>query len=417
MQPAGTAAEGLSSFETFRRFVEELATTEGRLVVSAVVLLVTLVIAALVAPFLIRRFAEAVTRRLPSGRTRTTVEFVSGYVPTTFSGLLVRTVQIAILVLAVVALLVVWGLVDLAITILRLLGVSLPLVARVATTLALLLVAYIAADLLEDAVEQFSDETNRITDHQKEIILRIGHVGVLAFLLTGTLTLWGVNLSGLLVGAGFLGIVLGLAARQTLGSILAGFVLMFSRPFTIGDWIQVGENEGIVTNITIVNTHMRNFDGEYIVIPNDTVGNKPITNRSREGHLRIRLEVGIDYDTDPDHAADVALDAIEETKTVSETPAPQVLSRSFGDSSVVLELRFWIDRPTPPRRWRAIDEVVRAVKDAFGREGIKIPFPQRELSGRAETDGFRVRGPAAEVGTRGDHDARDGEGATPSRED
>lgn len=75
---------------------------------------------------------------------------------------------------------------------------------------------------------------------------------------------------------------------------------------------------------------------------------------------------------------------------VMSQPAPQVVPVRFDDSAVILELRFWIDRPNPQRKWRAIQAVIHTVKQAFNREDIKIPFPQREFSGRAETAGFRV---------------------------
>jgi len=162
---------------------------------------------------------------------------------------------------------------------------------------------------------------------------------------------------------------------------------MFSRPFTIGDWVEIDEDEGIITEITIMNTRMRNFDGETIIMPNDRVSNSAITNRSEQGHLRIRIEVGIDYETDPDHAEEVALEAMEEVESIARSPPPQVVPTRFGDSAVVLEVRFWIDRPTPPRRWRATREVIHAVKERFEAEGITIPFPQRTLSNRPKTEG------------------------------
>jgi small-conductance mechanosensitive channel len=151
-----------------------------------------------------------------------------------------------------------------------------------------------------------------------------------------------------------------------------------------------------VTDITITNTRLRNFDGESIVIPNDMANNRAVTNRSEQGHLRIRVEVGIDYETDPEHAETVALDAIERIDSVADSPPPDVVPTRFGDSAVVLELRFWIDRPSPPRRWRGTREVIHAVKRRFGEEDIEIPFPQRELSSRDHHSGFRV--PDAESG-------------------
>ncbi len=373
-----------------RTLLEELTSTRGRLAVSVGIFVVAVVIAAIIAPRLVRRLARATHRRVPPGRATTAVDTVGEYIPTTLGGLVLRTLQIAILLVAGVSLLVVWGLIDLAVEVLTLLGLSVPLLVGIVTTLAVVLVAYIASDVFHDSVDRFATDSEQVTEHQKEIVLRVGDLSIIAIVIATTLTVWGVDLSGLLVGAGFLGIVVGLAARQTLGSLIAGFVLMFSRPFTIGDWVDVGGKEGIVTEITIFNTRLENFDGETIVIPNDNVSNEPIVNRSERGHYRIRLDVGIDYAADPDHAIDVAQEVIADQKAVADSPPPRIVPKNFGDSAVVLEMRFWIDRPTPPRKWRAIDAVVRGVKTAFDEEDIKIPYPQRELSGRAETGGFRV---------------------------
>jgi len=207
-------------------------------------------------------------------------------------------------------------------------------------------------------------------------------------------TIWGVDIGSLLVGAGFLGVVIGLAARQTLGSLLAGFVLMFSRPFEIGDWVEIGDKEGIVTKITIMNTIMRNFDGEHVVIPNDNVANKAITNRSRDGKLRIHLEVGVDYDDDPERAKAVAREAVEGVDMVENNPKPQVFPVAFGGSAVTLDIRFWIAPPTPQRRWHATAGVVESVKARFATESISIPFPQRTVSSRDVSEPETVTQPA-----------------------
>jgi small-conductance mechanosensitive channel len=393
------AVVGQVSVEELRTFLEGLTTTEGRLVVSAVVLVVTVLGAALLVPFLIRKLSATIRNRLLPNRAVSAVDVFTDYTPTAGGGILLRSIQLTLFLFGLLALLVVWGLVDVVVTVVQFVDVSFDFVIQLLVTFGLLLVAYVAIRLLTDVVEQFSDGADRVTDHQQEIILRMGNLGIIAFAITALLTLWGIDLSGLLVGAGFLGIVVGLAARQTLGSMIAGFVLMFSRPFTIGDWVAIGDNQGIVTDITIMNTRLKNFDGESIIIPNDTVSNQPITNRSEQGHLRIRIDVGVDYETDPEHAEEVALETMTDVESVALTPPPQVVPKSFGDSAIVLELRFWIDRPTPPRRWRATTAVIHAVKDAFEREGIKIPYPQRELSGRAEMGGFRVRGSTPDVDT------------------
>jgi small-conductance mechanosensitive channel len=157
-----------------------------------------------------------------------------------------------------------------------------------------------------------------------------------------------------LIGAGVLGIVVEVAARQTLGAMLVGFVLMFSRAFEVGDWIEVVEDEGIVTDIAIVTTRIRTVDAE--------------------------------------RAAEVVQDAVETLDEPMTVPTPQVVLERFDDSAVILGVRYWIDNPSARRRWRSKTAVIGEVKRAFEDAGIKIPFPQRELMGREEANRFVLAG-------------------------
>ncbi len=250
----------------------------------------------------------------------------------------------------------------------------------------LLFGAYVSSRVLEDVIAEFSADSDRVTAHHQQLLTRIAQVSLLALAGITVLGVWGVNLSGLLVGAGFLGIVVGMAARQTLGSLIAGFVLMFSRPFEIGDWVEINDEEGFITDITIMNTHMRNFDGEFVVIPNDHVGNVAITNRSREGRLRINMEVGIDYEDDPAEASDIARTVLESVDAIENQPQPIVIPSSFGESAVLLDIRFWIEPPTPQLRWRSKSAAVTGIRERFAEEGISIPFPQRVLTERPPVD-------------------------------
>jgi len=385
--PGLALAAGSDVGTTLQQFLAGAQTTEGRVVLSGAVVLVTVALVAVVIPWLARILGR------PSADAETASETLSA-IRSGVRVLFRRGLQVSLVCAAAVALLVVWGRLDEAVALLERSERPVEVTTNIVITAGLALVAYVAIDVLDDTVARFSDGADRITDHEAEIIRRVGQLSIIALLIATVFTVWGVDLSGLLVGAGFLGIVVGLAARQTLGSLIAGLVLMFSRPFTIGDWVEIGDQEGIVTDITIVNTRLENFDGEFVVIPNDIVGNQPITNRSQKGHLRLRLDVGVDYGSDPDYARDVALEAMRDLTAIEQTPPPQAFLKSFGDSAVVIELRFWIDRPTPPRKWQATSAVVDAVKSAFEAEGIKIPFPQRELSGRAETGGFQIQSEA-----------------------
>ena len=259
-------------------------------------------------------------------------------------------------------------------------------------SIAILVGGYTLTRLSKNTIRRLSQERGAITNHQQEI----GHhvVQIVVFVLAGLVVLgiWGVNPGDLLLGAGVATVVFGLAARQTLGAVLAGFVVLFSRPFELGDWVVINDKEGVVTDISIVNTQIRTFDEEYVMIPNDLVTDTEVTNRTRKGRLRLETDVGVDYSTDVDHAREVAAEAMAGTETPMDRPDPHVVLSEFGGSSVVLRLRYYIENPSARKMWKARTEVITAVKDAFASEGIKIPFPQRELSGRKETGGLAVTG-------------------------
>jgi len=371
----------LDLIRSFQELLEGVAASQGR-VVATVLLLAVLVLTVVVLPAVLSWLRAVASERMQSGSW---LQVVAAYTPTTFRGLLLRTAQFTVLSVVVVSFLIVWGVADVAAALRPFLGDRDAALVPAIQTLFLIVLAFVASDQLQQWIDRFSTALSDFTEHQEEILLRVGQVAIFVTIGATIFAVWSINVGGLLVGAGFLGIVVGFAARQTLGSLIAGFVLMFSRPFTIGDWVVIDDQEGIVTDITIFNTRLENFDGEFVVIPNDKVSDSAVTNRSRKGLLRLTLDVGVDYDTDVDAAKDLAHEAMQNVADVVDAPPPQVIPRAFGDSAVVLELRFWIDHPTPPRKWRAVSAVVRAVKTAFDEAGIDIPFPQRTLTMREES--------------------------------
>ncbi|WP_128904522.1 mechanosensitive ion channel family protein [Halorubrum amylolyticum] len=254
--------------------------------------------------------------------------------------------------------------------------------SNVVLAVVLLAIAYAVTDFLGGVIREISAESASVSDHQQEVILRLTQLSVYTAALLVVVGLFTDNVGGLLVGAGFLGIVVGMAARQTLGAILAGFVLMFSRPFDVGDWVEIGDHEGTVTEISIMSTRLRSFDGEVITLPNDTVRSGSIIDRSRRNRLRIEIEVGVDYDTDVDRAAAVIEEAVAETEDVAAMPEPNAVTKRFADSAVVLGLRYWIRNPSMRKRWRTQTAAMNAIKAALEDEGIVIPFPQQTLSAR-----------------------------------
>jgi small-conductance mechanosensitive channel len=249
---------------------------------------------------------------------------------------------------------------------------------------------YVLSRVTKRIVRHWSEQ-GRISPHQRELAHHGIQIGLFVVSVTFIVALlFNRNPRDFFLGAGVVGIVVGFAARRTLADVLAGFVILFGRPFEAGDWIAVGERQGIVTDITAFNTQIRTFNEEHVLVPNDAVMDREVINYSKTERLRLTTEVGIDYDADITEAATIAKETMESCDNVADTPNPDVILQSFGDSAVLLQLRYWIDKPTIQRKLSAQNEVIDGVKAAFESEGVKIPFPQRELMGREETDGLRV---------------------------
>ena len=257
-----------------------------------------------------------------------------------------------------------------------------------------LLGTYTLTRVTKRAIRYWS-ANGRISPHQRELAHHFVQLSLFAVALVFVFGLFGIDPSNFLLGAGVLGAVVGLAGRRTLRNVLSGLVILFGRPFEAGDWIAVDDQEGIVTDISVFNTQIRTFNEEHLLVPNDRITDTEVINYSKTERLRLTTEVGVDYDDDVSEAAAVAKRTMQECETVADTPSPDVVLESFGDSSVVLRLRYWIGRPTIQRKLSAQNEVIDAVKGAFDDEEIRIPFPQRELMGRTETDGLEVTTSAA----------------------
>jgi len=307
-------------------------------------------------------------------------------------------------VLSLLVIIGVWGVREDLSEVLTETGIGSEMIVRISISFVILVITYILWRFIKRLLHDVIASSTSVTDHQEEVTHRVVQVVLWSFSIVFVLGIWVDDLSGLLVGAGFLGIVLGMATRQTLATILAGFVLMLSRPFEVGHWIEIDDREGVVAEFSVFNTEIQSFDGEYIIVPNDVVTSSIVTNRSKKGRLRVEVDVGIDYDADPEQAMTIARDALEGVEEVLEVPEPQVIVKRFGDSAIILGVRFWIDKPSSRKRWTAKTKATNAIKTQFGAADIKIPYPQRELMGREETAGLQI----------GSTPTRSGGGETPA---
>ncbi|WP_243645200.1 mechanosensitive ion channel family protein [Natrarchaeobius chitinivorans] len=290
----------------------------------------------------------------------------------------------SLVVVAVYALSVIWHVTFVLEYTLQAVMIDRWLAAQQLITAAIVLTAYMAIRFVNRSIDALA-KTDAITKHQSEVAYHVADIAIVAFAGTVLLTLWGIDLTNVFIGAGAITAIVALTARETLTAMLAGFILLFSRPFRVGDWIAVNETTGIVTDVTIFTTEIQTFDDRSVLVPNDEITDSQLTNFSQNDQLRVDIDVGIDYEDDPERARSIIVDAVSDLELVKDAPDPQVVAKRFDDSAIVLECRIWIADPTMRRKLDARTAAIEAIVRSFDREGISIPFPQRTHAVRNDT--------------------------------
>jgi small-conductance mechanosensitive channel len=186
----------------------------------------------------------------------------------------------------------------------------------------------------------------------------------------------GLDLSGLLLAGGIIGIVIGFASQTVVSNLLSGLFLFIDRPLKIGDPVRVEDIEGRVVDISMFSTKIRAWDGYIVRVPNDKVFNSIITNFERTPVRRIAFKIGVSYNTDLEKAKKAIMRAIEEHPFALITPSPEVFIDSFGENAIILSVRCW----APASVWFATKkDLIGAIKKELDKEGIVIPLPHRVL--------------------------------------
>jgi small conductance mechanosensitive channel len=184
--------------------------------------------------------------------------------------------------------------------------------------------------------------------------------------------------SSLIAGLGIAGFTIGFALQDVAKNFVAGILLLLQEPFEIGDAIEVAGYSGTVLDISLRSTDLRTWDGRHVLIPNSDIFVSPIVNFSRAASRRVQITVGVAYDTDLDKVTRIALETLKDVPGLLQDPAPSVIFSTFGDSAIEFSAYFWIDTDTVALG-TAQDSGIKAIKTAFEREGIEIPYPTRTV--------------------------------------
>ncbi|MEZ8100259.1 mechanosensitive ion channel family protein [Vibrio bivalvicida] len=186
----------------------------------------------------------------------------------------------------------------------------------------------------------------------------------------------GLNLAPVLTGFGIAGVIIGFALQDTLSNFAAGMMLLIYKPFDVGDFVFAGGVDGKVSHMSLVNTTIKTFDNQIIIIPNGKIWGDVIKNVTHERVRRVDMVFGIGYSDDLLRAESILTEIVTTHPAVLRTPEPNIRVHTLNTSSVDFIVRPWVKTDD---YWDVYWDVTKEVKLRFDREGISIPFPQQDV--------------------------------------
>lgn len=241
---------------------------------------------------------------------------------------------------------------------------------------AVLVVGVILARLLSKGADRALSRSGRIEPTVAKFLSNIIKYALWVVVAVTVLTQFGVQTTSIIAALGGLALAVGLALQGTLSNVAAGVMILIQRPFRVGEAITAGTVTGVVQAIGLFTTELLQFDGLYVMVPNNELWNKPIINFHRMPTRRFELLIGIAYDDSIEDARRELLDLANADQRVLADPAPVAFVAALADSEVTMGLRVWCRTEDYLGLTWALTE---AAKTRFDDKGISIPFPQQEV--------------------------------------
>lgn len=254
---------------------------------------------------------------------------------------------------------------------------AVPYALQILGALVILIVGLRLARIFESLLLKGLRRSKRVDE---TLILFFGSMiryAVVAFTVLAVLDQFGVKTTSLVAVLGALGLAIGLALQGTLGNVASGVMLLIFRPFKVGHYVDAGGIAGTVNAITLFSTEIDTPDNVRITVPNGAIWGAPIRNFSHHETRRVDFVFGIGYGDDIDQAMGVIAECLRADDRCLREPEPQIVVGELGASSVDIITRVWVRSAD---YWGVKFDMTKAVKQAFDKAGIDIPFPQRVVT-------------------------------------
>jgi small conductance mechanosensitive channel len=242
--------------------------------------------------------------------------------------------------------------------------------------IAVLIVGWVLAGWASRAVDKGLSRVEKVDQTLRGFLSSLTRYLVLIFTVVAVLNRFGVQTTSIIAVLGAASLAIGLALQGTLSNVAAGVMLLFFRPFKVGDYVEAGGLAGTVKAITLFVTELSTPDNVQILAPNSQIWGSAVKNYSFHATRRVDLVLGISYEDDVDKAIGVVEALARADDRVLDDPAPMVVVGELADNSVNLVIRLWCQAGD---YWPLKFDMTKTLKQSMDSEGISIPYPQRTL--------------------------------------
>ncbi len=242
--------------------------------------------------------------------------------------------------------------------------------------LGVLLLFYILSRVLKRAVAAAVGRLNKVSSLLRDFLVQSVARLTLLIGLVAAISAAGVNMGWAIAIIGAAGLVIGLALQGTLSNFASGLLILFYRPFDVGDVVDAGGVSGKVEKLRLFTTTVLTFDNRVMHVPNNQIWNNVITNATDRKTRRVDLVFGVGYGDDLAKTQQVLEDIVGSHEKILSSPAPTIQVNELGDNSVNFVVRPWVKTAD---YWDVYWDLHRQVKNRFDAEGLNIPFPQRDM--------------------------------------
>ncbi|MCG8503468.1 MAG: mechanosensitive ion channel [Sphingomonadales bacterium] len=244
----------------------------------------------------------------------------------------------------------------------------------VVSAVVILILGFIVAGYVKRWIRRAGARSEHIDATLASFFASLARYAIIAFTIIAVLAKFGIETTSMVALLGAIGLAIGFALQGTLSNIASGIMLLFFRPFKIGDFVDAGGTSGTVKQITLFFTELATPDNVQIIVPNSAIWGEAIKNFSFNATRRVDLVMGIGYGDDIDKAMTAITDVIEADTRVHKDPAPTLAVGELADSSVNIIVRVWC---TAGDYWAVKWDLTKAIKETFDARGIEIPYPHQ----------------------------------------